>query len=51
MEPRAGPAIDGAGRIVTFSSRHPVDGADRRDDFDLFVRAVLPASTVTRKQP
>jgi Tol biopolymer transport system component len=51
MEPSAGPAIDGAGRIVTFSSRHPVDGADRRDDFDLFVRAVLPASTVTRKQP
>jgi Tol biopolymer transport system component len=51
MEPSAGPAIDGAGRIVAFSSRHPVDARDRGDDFDLFVRAVLPAPTATRKAP
>jgi Tol biopolymer transport system component len=51
MAPSAGPAVDGAGRLVAFSSRHQVDAADRRDDFDLFVRALLPASTVTRKQP
>jgi Tol biopolymer transport system component len=51
MEPSAGPAIDGAGGVLAFSSRHPVDAADRLDDFDLFVRAVLPTARVTRQQP
>lgn len=37
MEPSVGPAIDGAGAVVAFSSRHPVDGRDLENDFDLFV--------------
>ena len=36
-EPSFGPAIDGAGTVIAFSSRHPIDGSDDRDDFDLFV--------------
>jgi TolB protein len=39
MEPSAGPALDGSGSVVAFSSRHPVDAADRREDYDLFIRA------------
>jgi Tol biopolymer transport system component len=38
----AGPSIDGSGTIVAFSSRHPVDAADRREDLDLFVRQLGP---------
>jgi Tol biopolymer transport system component len=38
MEWSAGPAIDGSGDVVAFSSRHPVDEFDRRQDLDLFVR-------------
>jgi len=38
MEPSIGPAIDRAGSVVTFSSRHPVDARDVNDDFDLYVR-------------
>jgi len=51
MEASAGPAVDATGSIVAFSSRHPVDSDDRRDDFDLFVRAMPPPPTVTRKVP
>lgn len=48
MEPSGGPAIDAAGDLVVFSSRHPVDEADTRNDADLFLirpgirRASLP---------
>jgi Tol biopolymer transport system component len=38
MEWSAGPAIDGSGQVVAFSSRHPIDGSDRAEDLDLFVR-------------
>ena len=38
LEPSMGPAIDGTGTVVAFSSRHPVDGDDIHNDFDLFVR-------------
>ena len=51
MESSAGPALDGTGSVVAFSSRHPVDAADRGDDFDLFVRAMTPPPLVTRKFP
>jgi Tol biopolymer transport system component len=51
MEASAGPAVDATGSIVAFSSRHPVDSDDRRDDFDLFVRAMPPPPTITRKVP
>jgi Tol biopolymer transport system component len=37
-EPSIGPAIDGTGTIIAFSSRHPRDSRDDGDDFDLFVR-------------
>jgi Tol biopolymer transport system component len=38
MEWSAGPAIDGAGQVVAFSSRHPTDAQDLRHDLDLFIR-------------
>jgi Tol biopolymer transport system component len=37
MEPSGGPAIDAKGAIVAFSSRHPTDAGDKRNDFDLYV--------------
>ena len=49
MEPSAGPALDGPGHVVAFSSRHAVDANDRADDFDLFVRALSIPDLVTRK--
>jgi Tol biopolymer transport system component len=51
MEPSAGPALDATGRVVAFSSRHPVDATDRSDDFDLFVRALTPRPVITRRTP
>jgi Tol biopolymer transport system component len=51
MEPSAGPAVDGTGLVVAFSSRHPVGGSDRADDFDLFVRSLPAPALVTRKNP
>jgi TolB protein len=44
----AGPSIDSSGRVIAFSSRHPVDADDRQQDLDLFVRTVpvpLPLTT------
>jgi Tol biopolymer transport system component len=37
MEASRGPALDGSGRVLAFSSRHPTDALDRADDYDLFV--------------
>ena len=37
MEPSGGPSIDGTGSIVAFSSRHPTDASDKKNDFDLYV--------------
>jgi hypothetical protein len=31
------PAIDDAGNVIAFLSRHPIDALDDRDDFDLFL--------------
>lgn len=39
MAPSAGPAIDGAGALVVFSSRHPIDASDTENDWDLFLCA------------
>jgi Tol biopolymer transport system component len=36
-EPSVGPAIDATGGVIAFSSRHPMDAFDDRDDFDLFI--------------
>ena len=41
IEPSIGPALDGIGAVIAFSSRHPRDSGDEGDDYDLFVR--LPA--------
>jgi Tol biopolymer transport system component len=38
-EASTGPAIDAAGRVLAFSSLHPIDEADLHHDYDLFVRA------------
>ena len=42
MEESGGPAIDGAGEVVAFSSRHPIDAADTKNDFDLFIALARP---------
>jgi Tol biopolymer transport system component len=39
MAPSAGAAIDGAADVIVFSSRHPTEPSDLRNDFDLFVVA------------
>jgi TolB protein len=43
MEGSGGPALDGTGEVVAFSSRHPIDGADTKNDFDLFIALANPA--------
>jgi hypothetical protein len=37
MEPSVAPALDAMARVVAFSSRHPLNATDRRNDFDLFI--------------
>lgn len=39
LEPSVGPAIDRSAEVVAFSSRHPIDASDVKNDFDLFIRA------------
>ena len=36
-EASTGPSLDAAGRVIAFSSRHPIDPSDVKHDFDLFV--------------
>jgi hypothetical protein len=35
--PCRAPALDARGDVVAFSSRRPLDGGDRANDFDLFM--------------
>jgi Tol biopolymer transport system component len=44
------PQLDASGDVVVFTSRHPIDEKDVRNDFDLFVRAPA-ASTLTMRDP
>jgi Tol biopolymer transport system component len=44
MESSIGPSVDGSGTVIAFSSRHPLDRADDRHDYDLFVWARPPAA-------
>jgi Tol biopolymer transport system component len=37
-EESAAPQIDAAGDVIAFSSRHPIDERDIKNDFDLFIR-------------
>jgi TolB protein len=45
-EESAEPQIDATGGIVTFASRHPIDGQDVRNDFDLFIRVPPSYQTI-----
>jgi Tol biopolymer transport system component len=38
MEESGAPALDAIGDVIAFTSRHPIDARDLRNDFDLFVR-------------
>jgi hypothetical protein len=38
MEESGAPAMDASGRLVAFTSRHPLHAQDLANDFDLFVR-------------
>ncbi len=52
MEPSGGPSIDGSGAVVAFSSRHPTDASDKKNDFDLYVGTLRPpTATVFRFAP
>jgi Tol biopolymer transport system component len=47
MEASGGPAIDGAGRVIAFSSRHATGAADTSNDFDLYIASQrLPAAAL-----
>ena len=37
-EESAAPQVDAAGDVIAFTSRHPIDERDIKNDFDLFVR-------------
>jgi Tol biopolymer transport system component len=47
-EESGAPQFDADGEIVAFTSRHPVDDEDIRNDFDLFIRIGTPASLSQR---
>lgn len=42
LEESGGPAVDAAGAVLAFTSRHPISARDVSHDFDLFVRIVAP---------
>ena len=39
-EPSLGPALDASGRVIAFSTRHPIDDRDVDAAFDLIVRRI-----------
>ena len=41
-EVSTGPSLDAAGRVIAFSSRHPIDPSDVKHDFDLFIEEMPP---------
>ena len=46
FEPSGGPSIDDRGSIIAFSSRHPTDVLDKKNDFDLYVATGGSLNTV-----
>jgi Tol biopolymer transport system component len=46
-EASVGPALDASGRVVAFSTRHPIDSADVGHDDDVFIE-VLPEAIESR---
>lgn len=49
MAPSGGPSIDGRGSVVAFSSRHPTDASDKKNDFDLYVVPIAYANTASAR--
>ncbi|HUP38940.1 MAG TPA: hypothetical protein VM115_02380 [Vicinamibacterales bacterium] len=49
MEPSSGPSIDARGSVIAFSSRHPTDVLDKKNDFDLYVAIVGQSNTEGRR--
>ena len=49
MEASRGPALDGSGRVLAFSSRHPIDALDQGEDFDLFVKVATGEQETGRR--
>ncbi len=47
MAPSGGPSIDARGSVLAFSSRHPTDVSDKRNDFDLYVATLSGLNTVS----
>jgi Tol biopolymer transport system component len=45
------PQLDASGDVVVFTSRHPIDESDVRNDFDLFVRAPAATTLTMREDP
>ncbi len=50
-EVSAGPSLDAAGRVIAFSSRHPIDASDVKHDFDLFIEEMPHARARSRRSP
>lgn len=44
LEASVGPAVDASGTVVAFLSRHPIDAADTKNDYDLFIRSAARSS-------
>jgi TolB protein len=52
MAPSRGPSLDHTGRVLAFSSRHPIDDDDVDHDDDLYVYTSMDASDPdSRRQP
>ena len=49
-EVSTGPSLDAAGRVIAFSSRHPIDPSDVKHDFDLFVEEIPVVREPTSKR-
>jgi len=49
MEASDGPALAASAPVVAFSSRHPIDMSDHRNDFDLFIRAPFEPPKMSRR--
>jgi Tol biopolymer transport system component len=45
------PQLDGSGQIVAFTSRHPIDERDVRNDFDLFIHMPASSTPTARDEP
>jgi hypothetical protein len=49
MENSRAPSLDAAGRVLTFGSRHPIDGSDKGPDDDLYIYRVRQSFDAARE--